>query len=142
VQNLKNAIQTQKPHHGNISRRSFLCILATFPVSLQVGGCISYAPASSIRSHEPNSSAIGLQLLAETLLTNFPKQYAELKAQLNSGIDVSYPLTKELLMPPQKVANEFENNEYIVIDGCMFSKSELQLSILVAESQILFFDLS
>ena len=142
MQNLENIILLQKPYPVDISKRCFLFALATLPISLLPGESISLSFASSLWSQKSNTAPVGLQLLAEFLITNFPKQYAKLKAQIESDFDLSDFLTRNLHISPQKIAKEFANHEYMVIDGCMFSKSELQLSILLFESQNIYSDLS
>lgn len=134
--------QTQASHRGYISRRFFLGVLMTFPFAMHIGSDVTRASSGYLRPHESDNGWVGLRLLAEALRTKLPKKYEELRVRLKMDLDLSARFAKGLLLSPQKVANEFENNEYIVIDGCMFSKSELQLSIFLVESKRSFVALS
>ncbi|MFA5241772.1 MAG: hypothetical protein WC029_10530 [Sulfuricella sp.] len=129
------ANQTQTSHCGYISRRDFLRALGILPFAMHIGSDIACASSGYLHLHETDNGLAGLRQLAEILRTKLPKIYEELRTQLSMDLDLSTRLDKGMHLLPQKVANEFENNEYIVIDGCMFSKSELQLSIFLVESK-------
>lgn len=135
MQNSVSSNQIDESNHVGISRREFLCALITFPIATHIGSSIACGSLSRIHSHESCRSLFGLCLLAESMHSILPIEYSELKKHLSRSPDLSASLDKRVLLSSQKVASEFEKNEYFVIDGCMFSKSELLLSISLLETK-------